>query len=371
MLKKTIRFLFSLLTIFVFYNEFLIIEHPEKKSIKMDEFLTNDIDVSMEEINFEEISFDIANNQLTSKPDYEYTSETKTVYATEEINVYNLPDKNTQEIVFSISKRDSLNVIGYNSYNKTYKINHNNNIYYVDTENLIDDINLIFDNCSGERYINQINVDIKDYPSDTAKTVTTLDINNIVELLEVNNNNYYRIKIEDTEGYVHKDYLSEEKINYITPMQQKVADLAYKSLTKNQGTYPARAGYCAAWVSGLYEAAGIKRPAAHAIDYWTKWKESGSTDMTNIPIGAAVVASGSDNPTGGMIYGHVGIYIGDTNGDGEGEVIDNIGYIAHWELSDWISWQKTPVYHHSSGKKYGPGFIGWVWPHNEPLGEGV
>ena len=58
---------------------------------------------SRQPIHFEEISFDIANNQLTSKPDYEYTSETKTVYATEEINVYNLPDKNTQEIVFSIS----------------------------------------------------------------------------------------------------------------------------------------------------------------------------------------------------------------------------------------------------------------------------
>ena len=129
MLKKTIRFLFSLLTIFVFYNEFLIIEHPEKKSIKMDEFLTNDTNVSMEEINFEEISFDIVNNQLTSKPDYEYTSETKTVFATREVNVYNLPDKNIQEIVFSIAKRESLNVIGYNSYNKTYKINSWNNSF--------------------------------------------------------------------------------------------------------------------------------------------------------------------------------------------------------------------------------------------------
>ena len=152
-------------------------------------------------------------------------------------------------------------------------------------------------------------------------------------------------------------------------LQLKVANLAVMSLQRNMSTEPPTAGYCAAWVSGIYAAAGLGYPGGNAIDYWTKWKDSGSSDPTKIPVGAAVVGSGSSNPSGGMLYGHVGIYVGDTDGDGEGEVVDNIGGVNISSLSHWISWQTTPTYP-SYGGCYGPGFIGWVWPNGNVLGEG-
>lgn len=152
-------------------------------------------------------------------------------------------------------------------------------------------------------------------------------------------------------------------------MQLKVANLAVASLQSNKSTQPATAGYCAAWVSGIYEAAGLPYPGGNAIDYWTKWKDSGSSDMTNIPVGAAVVGSGSSSPDG-ILYGHVGIYVGDTDGDGQGEVVDNIGRITKSTLSKWLSWQTTPC-NPSYGGSYGPGFIGWVWPNGNALGTGM
>ena len=151
-------------------------------------------------------------------------------------------------------------------------------------------------------------------------------------------------------------------------MQLKVANYAVMSLQKNMSTHPPTAGLCAAWVSGIYQAAGACSPSGNAIDYWTKWKDSGSSDPTRIPVGAAVVASGSSSPAG-MTYGHVGIYVGDTDGDGEGEVVDNIGRVNISSLSQWLSWQTTPV-HPTYGGTYGPGFIGWVWPNGEALGSG-
>ena len=151
-------------------------------------------------------------------------------------------------------------------------------------------------------------------------------------------------------------------------MQLKVANHAVMSLQKNMSTYPPTAGYCAAWVSGIYAAAGAGHPSGNAIDYWTKWKDSGSSDPSRIPVGAAVVASGSSS-SAGMTYGHVGIYVGDTDGDGEGEVVDNIGRVNISSLSQWVSWQTTPVYP-TYGGTYGPGFIGWVWPDGNALGSG-
>ena len=151
-------------------------------------------------------------------------------------------------------------------------------------------------------------------------------------------------------------------------LQLKVANLAVMSLQKNMGTIQPKAGYCAAWVSGIYDAAGLGLVSADAIDYWVKWKDTGSSDPTRIPVGAAVVGSGSSSDAG-MKYGHVGIYVGDTDGDGEGEVVDNIGRITISSLSKWLSWQTTPVYP-TYGGCYGPGFIGWVWPNGNVLGSG-
>ena len=145
--------------------------------------------------------------------------------------------------------------------------------------------------------------------------------------------------------------------------QLAVANLAVQSLTSNKSTQPATSGWCAGWVSGIYEAAGLGYPGGNACDMWHNWKTAESTDVSKIPIGAIVYGGGT-----GTQYGHVGIYVGDTDGDGEGEVIDNWGGVRRSSVSTWSSGQKAHV--DSYGESHPAGLLGWVWPNKSPLGDG-
>lgn len=132
------------------------------------------------------------------------------------------------------------------------------------------------------------------------------------------------------------------------PEARKVADLA----RSNGGTRPCTLNYCAAWVSGIFEAAGQGYIYGNAIDFWNNWSSSGSTSMDNIPVGAVVVGSGYGSA--GAIYGHVGIYLGD------GMVASNIGYLEIATLEQHLSWQTAVCQGHQ-------GWVGWVWANGKPL----
>lgn len=134
----------------------------------------------------------------------------------------------------------------------------------------------------------------------------------------------------------------------MTSAMQKVCDAA----RNGKSTRAAKSGYCAAWVSGVYEYALGYYPGGNAIDYWRSWSSSGSRDSGNIPPGAAVVGTGS-----GTVYGHVGIYVGN------GQVAENIGGYRVVSLERWISWQSSKP-SKISGEK---GWIGWVWPCKKDL----
>ena len=115
-----------------------------------------------------------------------------------------------------------------------------------------------------------------------------------------------------------------------------------------RSTYPATYGWCAAWVSGVYSyTGGITPPHGDAIDYWNKWKASGSTRMDNIPIGACVISSG--DPT----YGHIGIYLGG------GVVASNLGYCKVETIQSFGNVSAVCQGH--------VGYIGWVWPNGTPI----
>ena len=62
---------------------------------------------------------------------------------------------------------------------------------------------------------------------------------------------------------------------------------------------------------------------------WNNFKNTGSTDKSNIPPGAIVVGSGAGSD--GAIYGHVGIYLGNNM------VAQNIGRHDVCSLERWIS----------------------------------
>ena len=134
----------------------------------------------------------------------------------------------------------------------------------------------------------------------------------------------------------------------VTEQMQRIADVA----RNNAGTYPCTPDMCAAWVTGVYQAAGAPViPYGNAIDMWNTYAQTGSTSRENIPPGAIVCGSGTGYM--GALYGHVGIYLGD------GLVANNVGYFSVETLEQWCSWQTATCQGHT-------GWIGWVYPGGVP-----
>lgn len=126
-----------------------------------------------------------------------------------------------------------------------------------------------------------------------------------------------------------------ETITGINELQLKIVQIA-----QNSSDYgiQAKAGYCLAWVNDVYEAAGVvtqRKCCAYCSGYYF----GVATNLSNIPLGAAVY--GESSTTNGVLYGHVGIYIGN------GMVADNIGGVRIISLSEWC-------------KKHPDGCWGWT-----------
>lgn len=105
-------------------------------------------------------------------------------------------------------------------------------------------------------------------------------------------------------------------------VQKKIVKAA--SITPSPGP-----GWCAMWVSQVYQNAGLGYPGGNANDMYRNF--TFTSDRSKLKVGMIVaVESSSSGGQAGLIYGHVGIYIGD------GKVIDNIGHIRVTTLDDWI-----------------------------------
>lgn len=134
----------------------------------------------------------------------------------------------------------------------------------------------------------------------------------------------------------------------VTPQMQRIVDVA----RNDAGTYPCVSNMCAAWVTGVYQAAGYGTvPYGNAIDMWNMYSATGSNGKDNIPPGAVVCGSGSGYM--GSLYGHVGIYLGD------GMIAHNAGYLSIQTIDEWASWQSATCQGYT-------GWIGWVYPGGIP-----
>lgn len=124
----------------------------------------------------------------------------------------------------------------------------------------------------------------------------------------------------------------------ITDISERI--VAAAKSTPSQGT-----NLCQSWVREVYKNAGLGNVYfASAMEAYHK--NVVSTDINNIPVGAAVYGTGS-----GSVYGHVGIYIGN------GLVMDNVNdKVMTSTLEDWIAWQE----------KKGAGWLGWGWQAGSP-----
>lgn len=93
-------------------------------------------------------------------------------------------------------------------------------------------------------------------------------------------------------------------------------------------------GYCASWVTEVYDQAGVGLFWGNACDMYADWCTI--SDISYIKPGM-IIATPSHNWTNdGQIYGHVGIYIGKDE-NGEGQVVDNLGYIHMVPLERWVA----------------------------------
>ena len=106
-------------------------------------------------------------------------------------------------------------------------------------------------------------------------------------------------------------------------MQKKIVDAAY--ITPSPG-----AGWCAMWVSQVYQNAGLGYLGGNANDMYRNFTYT--SDSSKLEVGMIVaVESSSSGGDLGTIYGHVGIYIGN------GMVMDNVGTIRVTSLENWIA----------------------------------
>lgn len=106
-------------------------------------------------------------------------------------------------------------------------------------------------------------------------------------------------------------------------VQKKIVNAAF--ITPSPGP-----GWCAMWVSQVYQNAGLGYIGGNANDMYRN--HTFTSDRSKLEVGMLVaVESSSSGGQAGLIYGHVGVYIGD------GKVIDNIGHIRVTTLDDWIS----------------------------------
>lgn len=106
-------------------------------------------------------------------------------------------------------------------------------------------------------------------------------------------------------------------------VQKKIVNAAF--ITPSPGP-----GWCAMWVSQVYQNAGLGYIGGNANDMYRN--HTFTSDRSKLEVGMLVaVDSSSSGGQAGFIYGHVGIYIGD------GKVIDNIGHIRVTTLDDWIA----------------------------------
>ena len=89
-------------------------------------------------------------------------------------------------------------------------------------------------------------------------------------------------------------------------------------------------GYCAAWVSRVFQRAGFGYPGGNACVMYSRW--CSYSKKADLQVGMIVAVSTHGHTSAGRIWGHVGIYIGDNR------VMENIGAINTNSLDSWCSY---------------------------------
>lgn len=105
--------------------------------------------------------------------------------------------------------------------------------------------------------------------------------------------------------------------------QKRLAELAW-----NEPTTPS--GWCAMWVHNVFDAYGsFPDVYGNANDLYDNFCTS--SDPATLRTGMIVAVSRHPGTSGGRIYGHIGIYVGD------GFLLDSSGSVRLWKVEDWVA----------------------------------
>lgn len=126
----------------------------------------------------------------------------------------------------------------------------------------------------------------------------------------------------------------------LTSAQQRV-------LTACNTTPSPGGGLCAAWVTYVFENAGIGSWDGDARDMYNWY--CFSSNLNDLRPGMIVAVPSHPNTYLGSIYGHVAIYIG------KGKVMENVGRVQTSDLSSWMA-------HYGKTRT-----VKWGWLGNRPL----
>lgn len=149
-------------------------------------------------------------------------------------------------------------------------------------------------------------------------------------------NSYYSTRLPAAQRYYQQlTSGTGQDLGDINAKQQAILDAADPKHTPSPG-----AGWCAKWVSNVYEHAGLPRPGGNADDMYRNFCHS--SDRSQLKPGMMIAVDqyltgdrgssyAGSTPDGWALSYHVGIYMGN------GVVRDNIGDITDTPLDTWIA----------------------------------
>lgn len=135
-------------------------------------------------------------------------------------------------------------------------------------------------------------------------------------------------KLEEIQAEI--DRIAEESEQAKICQEQTVKAQPIVNATYNVPT--TGGGWCAAWVSQVYQAAGFGYSGGNACDMY--WNYCTSSNREDIIPGMIIAVPSHTGSYSGSIYGHVGIIVAH---DGQYWVRHNVGPIIEVSLDEWIA----------------------------------
>lgn len=242
------------------------------------EFISNTEDTEAEPVVIEE--------KIAVHPEYIFETVEETYYLLDSISLKDIPYDEGKDIQI-LDQYSEIKIIGKNNL-KYWKVSENS---YIDSSKITNDKRYIFTPTEETKYSSG-EVSVKAEPFNESDTIMTLNLNDQVTLIGENSNQYWKVKINNTIGYVDKDLLMSNKKSALikndgiyTVRSQEELELIYAIVMQEAGNnyqgalavISSAANRCnsskwSSYGSTIYEQLTANGQYCYSIDnYWRKY----------------------------------------------------------------------------------------------------